>query len=833
MGLTSALTTALTGLAGAETQIDVIGNNLANSQTTGFKQSRAVFATQFLQTQSVGSPPTADNGGTNPRQIGLGVQVAEITPEFSQGTIEISSNPSDMAIEGEGFFIVQAAQGERLYTRNGIFKLNANNELVTSTGQRLLGYGVDEFYAVQPTELRPLSIPLGAAAVAQATTNVTLEGTLTPTGDVADTAEVIETLTLGDGSIPAPDASGMEADVAPVPRPLLAPPTTATSSAVAGGSLPPGGQFEYRFTFVDATGTESVASAASEAVIGQVNGAGNALTLSNLPTPPGTPNHEYPLVNVYRRQIGAADDSPAGQFRRVGENVPWNGPFVDNGSADVAAAAELDDSTLNGSYTYMITYVRAGVEETRPVELPGGAINVVNGRVHIQNFPTPPAPDAGETFPQYDQVRLYRNLRNDQDTFFLVDTFNPGESYTDSKSDAAISDLSVDGNKVLDHDGPRIALNTLLTDVVRREGNQYQNMFEVGTLQFAGRKGGRALAEQEFAITASSTVGDLLNFLEGSLGVQSSTSGDLNPIPDSDNDIPGETDALSAGAWLVDGRIRIVSNNGVDSAVSIGNSSMKVVTPGGETLTPNMSFNVIQEAQGQSAVADFLAYDSLGVPINVRITTVLESRNNTTTTYRWFADSPQNAPASGNNIAVGTGLITFDGEGNYLSATNTTVSVARQNIPSATPLEFQLDFSQVSGLASEKADLDVAQQDGFPAGKLDSYTIGEDGVIRGVFSNGASRNLGQVQLARFANPQGLEQRGQSMFALGVNSGLPVVNSPGHDGIGSVVSGAIELSNTDIGKNLTDLVLASTQYRGNTRVITTSQQLLDELLNIRR
>src|SRR5688572_6315571 len=118
MGLQSALSTALTGMNAAETTIDIAGNNVANSNTVGFKESEAIFSTQFLQTQSLGSAPTANNGGTNPRQTGLGTQVAEISPDFTQGTIEISSNPLDMAIQGDGFFVVQGLQGETLYTRN-------------------------------------------------------------------------------------------------------------------------------------------------------------------------------------------------------------------------------------------------------------------------------------------------------------------------------------------------------------------------------------------------------------------------------------------------------------------------------------------------------------------------------------------------------------------------------------------------------------------------------------------------------------------------------------------------------------------------------------------
>ncbi|MFO0924528.1 MAG: flagellar hook-basal body complex protein [Pirellulales bacterium] len=172
MGLASSLSTALTGLNAAETQIDVLGNNLANSQTVGFKSSEVVFATQFLQTLSLGAAPTSDNGGTNPRQTGLGVQVAGITPNFKQGTVEISSSPSDLAIQGDGFFMVEGSQGERLYTRNGIFKLNSANELVTTTGNRLLGYGIDDKFNIQTTEVKSLTIPLGSEAVAKATEEV-------------------------------------------------------------------------------------------------------------------------------------------------------------------------------------------------------------------------------------------------------------------------------------------------------------------------------------------------------------------------------------------------------------------------------------------------------------------------------------------------------------------------------------------------------------------------------------------------------------------------------------------------------------------------------------
>ncbi len=284
MGLSSALTTALTGLNAAETQIDVAGNNLANSQTVGFKASDVVFATQFLRTLSQGSAPSNNMGGTNPRQLGLGVQVAEITPDFSQGTIEVSSSPSDLAIQGDGFFIVEGQQGDQLYTRNGLFKTNSQNELVASTGHRLLGYGVDENYDLQTTQIVPLTIPLGGAAAAQATENVYLNGNLTPTGDVSTTAEVIESSVLGNGAIPRPNvndpANPMEVSVAPKPN---ATGSTATSSG-GGSSFIAGDEYEYVYTFTDSQGNETLRSQTPVGAV--VGGNGENITLSNLPSSP-------------------------------------------------------------------------------------------------------------------------------------------------------------------------------------------------------------------------------------------------------------------------------------------------------------------------------------------------------------------------------------------------------------------------------------------------------------------------------------------------------------------------------------------------------------------
>jgi flagellar hook protein FlgE len=141
MSLASVLQTAHSGMSAASFMLDVTSNNLVNSRTPGFKAGRPQFATQ---------------------PAGAGVKVAGTGTDFSQGSIVASSNPLDLALEGDGMFIVEEPSGAPSYTRAGELHLNAGGELVTSTGARVLGFGVDDQFHVEAGQLEPLSIPLGS-----------------------------------------------------------------------------------------------------------------------------------------------------------------------------------------------------------------------------------------------------------------------------------------------------------------------------------------------------------------------------------------------------------------------------------------------------------------------------------------------------------------------------------------------------------------------------------------------------------------------------------------------------------------------------------------------
>ncbi|NQT40351.1 MAG: flagellar hook-basal body complex protein, partial [Planctomycetes bacterium] len=641
--------------------------------------------------------------------------------------------------------------------------------------------------------------------------------------ELSTAAEVIRTDTLSDSNWTAPPAGTSIASLAP-PN-LVGPPTTTHVGQVAGNTLVPGDTYHYKIAYADGalgstTGTEGIPSTAINlaGVSLQSIAGGDAVDedtvyIDNIPSaPPGTFTH----FRIYRSTDGGTS------YNYAGEDVVAATNFTDDGGT---TGAVLDETRMTGNYSYYITFANSPGgpgfgTESRPAPMVG-PLPVSNGRVTLEDLPV----DASG---QYTVRRIYRNLSDDDASFHFIgeilDSTTPNLNWTDKATDAMIS-----GNTQIDLDGPRATSSTLLTELLRRDGAVYENVFtDTGSLEFTGRKGGRALQTKSLTVDNTTTVLDMLNFMEEALGIRRVPGPDpLNPIPPS---IAGVGD--NPGGSIVDGRIQLVGNNGVDNALEIGLSGMQLYTATGQENI-NLPFGSSQSAVGESAVTDFLAYDSLGIPLQVRLTTVLESRDSTSTTYRWFADSPNNDPQSGVDIAVGTGLITFDGEGNFLSATEDTVSIDRRNVSSASPLEFDLDFSQLSGLATETSSLAVSRQDGSSPGVLTSFIIGEDGRIRGVFSNGMTRDLAQIRLARFSNPSGLEQRGQNLFATGVNSGLPIQGNPGEQGIGDIIAGALELSNTDIGGNLIDLILASTMYRGNTRVITTAQQMFDELLALRR
>ncbi|OYQ43126.1 flagellar biosynthesis protein FlgE [Rhodoferax sp. TH121] len=197
--------TGLSGLNASSKSLDVIGNNIANANTTGMKSSRAEFAD--LVASSLGAAGGASKGA------GIGVSVATIAQQFSQGNINITGNSLDVAINGGGFFQVTMPDGSTAFTRDGQFKLDRDGNILTNTGANVMGYPTDLLGNSTSVTPQILTIPTGAPIPAQVTTEITAEFNLDARAKVAASVSPATPISTYGTSLTAFDSQGVEVPV--------------------------------------------------------------------------------------------------------------------------------------------------------------------------------------------------------------------------------------------------------------------------------------------------------------------------------------------------------------------------------------------------------------------------------------------------------------------------------------------------------------------------------------------------------------------------------------------------------------------------------------------
>jgi len=172
------LFSGISGLRAHQQMMDVTGNNIANVNTTGYKASQTTFQDTLSQMVRAAGAPQAGTGGTNPAQVGLGVRLAGITSNFSQGAAQNTGRDTDLMIQGDGFFVVNNA-GQQLFTRNGSFSFDANGSLVSTDGSVVQGWTANAAGAVNTNAATgPISLPLSTLLPPKATANMTIAGNL-------------------------------------------------------------------------------------------------------------------------------------------------------------------------------------------------------------------------------------------------------------------------------------------------------------------------------------------------------------------------------------------------------------------------------------------------------------------------------------------------------------------------------------------------------------------------------------------------------------------------------------------------------------------------------
>jgi len=296
-----------------------------------------------------------------------------------------------------------------------------------------------------------------------------------------------------------------------------------------------------------------------------------------------------------------------------------------------------------------------------------------------------------------------------------------------------------------------------------------------------------------------------------------------------DGSLVNPASGLKVQGWTAD------SSGVIDTTIPVGPVSIPI----GQRTTAQASTSATIRGNldagapdGSTASTTLSLYDSLGVAHSIKVTFTKTGAN----AWSWEATAD---PLDSGTTTTSTGTINFTSSGLVDSATppTGTLSIDLTNgavtplafDPAATPATFDLTrMTQFSG-ASEP----IGSANGFTSGTLVTFAVGNGGEITGVYSNGQTQALGQIAMASFLNPAGLLRTGQNMFGVSSASGNPSIGRPGSSSRGSVTTGSLEMSNVDLATQFTGMITAQRGFQANGRVITTSDEMLQELVNLKR
>lgn len=235
-------------------------------------------------------------------------------------------------------------------------------------------------------------------------------------------------------------------------------------------------------------------------------------------------------------------------------------------------------------------------------------------------------------------------------------------------------------------------------------------------------------------------------------------------------------------------------------------------------------YNAGPPETGGITTASITVYDSLGNRIPVTMTYTKSGTN----TWDWTASVPDPAPATTSTV-VGNGTMTFSGtDGSLQPPTVGQINITPTS--GADPLSIDLNLAGVSQNAGTSG-ITPREQDGYAAGTLKNVSIDATGQLLGSFSNGTVQTLAQVMLAEFNNASGLERIGENMFNLTGNSGTPAIVTAGETS--KIYAGSLEQSNVDLADEFTKMITAQRGFQASARIITTSDEFLQEVVNLKR
>lgn len=843
------LWSGVSGLQAHQVAMDVEGNNISNVNTTGFKYSRADFGTMFSQTVKIATTPTDGRGGQNPLQIGLGVSVSSTTRIHSQGSVQTTDKNTDVAINGDGFFMVSDDGGLTNYlTRSGDFKLDAYGNFVNNSGYIVQGWNINWDDQTIDSSRSPQNIFIdpGMHIPAAKSTEVAIKANLNSGLSIGTSSTNLYGLDSVHGWNTKTGKAEDENDTGTTQFYT----TSKNSVEVTEKGVDAGALFNASGTGLNLRDGQGIWVSYADAKY-TINQSGKAFDA----------NSKTQQQNV----IFWGDAN-----KHVNLDITINGVKIQN--SDIQS---LDDAIAYINTFTAPTDTRDGTGVKAVKKSDGTGFELVNDNAdgttdNMKNINL--TVNAGNTAGELATI----NMNADGSDFDWANvTFTTNITGNNAKASNWIADGTNSAQVITAHkyiyssnpvDLPPMTNPDGGPSFVDDDGNNATKPTDVASGNYYDAVNGKLLNSDARVFRTTEDLRELLQ-RDARYGVDYDGDGKFTATGD------------------INQAVKVVVNDSGHFAISNAKENSSVPngaingTNGITTTTPkNMSFNItaysnkagtvstndaftaifkawdgpltvggsIKESE-QLKMSSFSAgleiYDSLGSKHTLEVQFVKQSTtqdggNEWQMIIRVPEPAEINTTGEGpTNIIVGSAR--FNNDGSLASYTPKTINFSPNN-GAAPNQQIKLSFGTSGsndGLVSSNSASTLTGQatDGYTSGNLkpDAIRVDEKGNILGEFTNGKTFAVAKIAMASVANNSGLEEIGSNLYKVTANSGDIVVGEAGTGGRGEMKTSALEMSNVDLSRSLTELIIIQRGYQANSKTISTSDQMLQTLIQLKQ
>ncbi|EAJ6330987.1 flagellar hook protein FlgE [Campylobacter coli] len=848
------LWSGVSGLQAHQVAMDVEGNNISNVNTKGFKYSRADFGTMFSQTVKIATAPTDGRGGSNPLQIGLGVSVSSTTRIHSQGPVQTTNKNTDVAINGDGFFMVSDDGGlTRYLTRDGDFKLDAYGNFVNNAGFVVQGWNINWDNQTIDSSRSPQNIFIdpGMHIPAAKSTEVAIKANLNSGLNIGTSSRNLYALDSVHGWNNKTQRPEDENDTGTTQFYT----TSKNAVEVTEKGVDAGSLFNANGTGLNLREGQGiwVSYADAKFTTDRANGA-------NVFDPNLTVAQQNNVIFWGNKDISVTLDINLNGVRIQNDNIrsldeaiayinTFTAPTDTRDGTGVKAVKKADGSGIefvndNADGT---TDNMKNIDLTVNVGNSAGERNTINYDANTGVF----SPQGGNlTTAQNNtdwiagaaQVGQPQNVKVVTAHKYIYSS-NPVTIPPMINPDGGPAFQPNNGNRPTDPASANYwdAIQGSLKNTTERTFRTTEDLREL--LQRDARYGvdynGSGIIDNATPTFDANDINQAVKVVvteNGNFAI--SNANETSTIP--------ANAGAGAGAATTNPKnmsFNITAYSNKQGTVSTNDAFTKIFKAFDGVLTVGGQIKESEQLKLSAFSAGLEIYDSLGSKHTLEVQFVKQSTtqdggNEWQMIIRVPEPAEINTTGEGpTNIIVGTAR--FNNDGSLASYNPKTLNFSPNN--GATPnQQIKLSFGTSGsndGLVSSNSASTLTGQatDGYTSGNLkpDAIRVDDKGNILGEFTNGKTFAVAKIAMASVANNSGLEEIGGNLFKVTANSGNIVVGEAGTGGRGEMKTSALEMSNVDLSRSLTELIIIQRGYQANSKTISTSDQMLQTLIQLKQ